>query len=73
MYRIFLENKLYCNIPVASLLFGTLENAVKLLFTRDTHFQFGLVPLTVALVYFFIMICWATGTAVASGALVPML
>lgn len=58
---------------VATLMFGTLENAVKRLFSRDTHLQFGYGSLLTMLVIYFLLICWATGTSVASGALVPML
>lgn len=58
---------------VATLMFGTLENAVKRLFSRDTHLQFGFGSLLTMLVIYFLLICWATGTSVASGALVPML
>jgi chloride channel 7 len=54
-------------------MFGTLENAVKRLFSRDTHLQFGYGSLLTMLVIYFLLICWATGTSVASGALVPML
>lgn len=54
-------------------MFGTLENAVKRLFSRDTHLQFGFGSLLTMLVIYFLLICWATGTSVASGALVPML
>jgi len=60
-------------LTVASLMFGTLESAVKHLFSRDTHLQFGYSSLFTALVFYFFMICWATGTSVSSGALVPML
>ncbi|XP_021349957.1 chloride channel protein C-like isoform X2 [Mizuhopecten yessoensis] len=58
---------------MATLMFGTLENAVKHLFSRDTHLQFGFASLLSTLVIYFIMICWATGTSVSCGALVPML
>lgn len=58
---------------MATLMFGTLENAVKRLFSRDTHLQFGFGSLLTMLVIYFLLICWATGTSVASGALVPML
>ncbi|XP_071176665.1 chloride channel protein C-like isoform X2 [Mytilus edulis] len=58
---------------MATLMFGTLEQAVEHLFSRDTHLEFGYGSLLTALVFYFIMICWATGTSVSCGALVPML
>lgn len=58
---------------MATLMFGTLENAVKHLFSRDTHLQFGFASLCSTLAIYFVMICWATGTSVSCGALVPML
>ncbi|KAJ8303302.1 hypothetical protein KUTeg_019698 [Tegillarca granosa] len=58
---------------MASLMFGTLESAVKHLFSRDTHVQFDFGSLFAALVFYFIAICWATGTSISCGALVPML
>lgn len=54
-------------------MFGTLESAVKHLFSRDTHVQFDFGSLFAALVFYFIAICWATGTSISCGALVPML
>lgn len=64
----------YCfHLSVATLMFGTLEETVEHLFSRDTHLEFGYTSLLVALPFYFVMICWATGTSVACGALVPML
>ncbi|XP_076448834.1 chloride channel protein C-like [Babylonia areolata] len=58
---------------LATLLFGTTEHAVKQLFTRNTHQMFGYPSLVVGLVFYFLFVCWACGTSVASGILVPML
>ncbi|KAL5021105.1 hypothetical protein ScPMuIL_000260 [Solemya velum] len=58
---------------VATLLFGTFETAVKHLFSRDTHLQFGYLSLFTVLCFYFVMICWASGTSVSCGTLVPML
>jgi chloride channel 7 len=54
-------------------MFGTLEEIVEHLFSRDTHLEFSFGSLFAALPFYFFMICWATGTSVACGALVPML
>ncbi|XP_046549442.1 chloride channel protein B-like [Haliotis rubra] len=58
---------------LASLLFGTLETAVKHLFSRGTHIQFGYATLFTAFPYFFLAVCWSSGTSVSCGPLVPML
>ncbi|XP_045194209.1 H(+)/Cl(-) exchange transporter 6-like isoform X2 [Mercenaria mercenaria] len=58
---------------VASLLFGTLEDAVTFLFSRDTHLEFNYPALFSVLPFYFIAVSWACSTAVACGALVPML
>ncbi|KAK7115171.1 chloride channel protein C-like isoform X2 [Littorina saxatilis] len=58
---------------LASLLFGTTESAVKHLFAPDMHTMFGYASLAVGLVFYFFFVCWACGTSVASGILVPML
>ncbi|KAL3858585.1 hypothetical protein ACJMK2_008857 [Sinanodonta woodiana] len=57
---------------VATLLFGDLERAVKRLFSRDTHLQFSYASLFTVLPFYFIMICWASGTAVACGTLMEL-
>ncbi|XP_052816934.1 chloride channel protein C-like isoform X2 [Mya arenaria] len=58
---------------VASLLFGTLEDAVTFLFSRDTHLEFNYASLFSVLPFYFLAVLWACSTAVACGALVPML
>ena len=46
---------------------------MKYLFSRDTHLEFNYPALFSVLPFYFLSICWACGTAVACGALVPML
>lgn len=58
---------------VATLFFLTGEDAVKHLFSRGTHLQFDLVSLATVCILYFFFVCWATGTAVSGGMLVPML
>lgn len=58
---------------VATLLFWTGEDAVKHLFSRETPLQFGYASLCSVLPFYFLMVCWASGTAVSAGILVPML
>ncbi|KAK7492242.1 hypothetical protein BaRGS_00016539 [Batillaria attramentaria] len=58
---------------LASLLFGTTEQAVRLLFSRSTHVMFNYGALSVAFVFYYLFTCLACGTALASGILVPML
>ncbi|KAL4234642.1 hypothetical protein ACF0H5_006283 [Mactra antiquata] len=67
----FLTNGTYNE--VASLLFGTLEDAVTFLFSRNTHLEFNYPALFSVLPFYFIAVSWACSTAVACGALVPML
>ncbi|XP_064610554.1 chloride channel protein C-like [Liolophura sinensis] len=58
---------------LATLLFGTSEEAVKHLFSRNTHLEFGYASLFTVLPFYFLMVCWASGTSVSCGILVPML
>ena len=57
----------------ATLLFGTGEQAIHHLFSRNTHLELNYGPLFAVLVYYFIMACWASGTSISSGLVVPML
>ena len=59
--------------PVATLLFGTGEQAVRHLFSRNTHLQFTYAALFTCLAYYYIVACWSTGTAMSTGLVVPML
>lgn len=57
----------------ASLLFLTGERAIRHLFSRNTHYEFGYASLSVVLIIYFFSACWAAGTAVSCGLVVPML
>eukprot|EP00106_Octopus_bimaculoides_P010912 XP_014778354.1 PREDICTED: chloride channel protein D-like isoform X1 [Octopus bimaculoides] len=56
---------------VATLLHLAGEDAVKNLFSRNTHLNFGFASLTCVLFLHFFFVSWASGTAVACGILVP--
>jgi chloride channel 7 len=58
---------------VATLLFGSGEEAIHQLFSRGTHLQFGYASMSVTLVIYLILACWAAGTSMSSGIVVPML
>ncbi|XP_028399217.1 chloride channel protein C-like [Dendronephthya gigantea] len=58
---------------VATLLFASGEEAIHHLFSRDTHREFTYGPLLTVLVVYFILACWAAGTSISSGLVVPML
>ncbi|ELU08671.1 hypothetical protein CAPTEDRAFT_215079 [Capitella teleta] len=58
---------------VASLLHSDVQSALRLLFSRRTHLQFNYESLLAVLPIFFILACWASGSAVSSGIVVPML
>ena len=58
---------------VALILFTSKDDAVKLLYMRNAHRMFSYAPLVAGLVIEFFMVCWASGTSVAAGILVPML
>ncbi|XP_074627638.1 chloride channel protein C-like [Acropora palmata] len=58
---------------VATLLFVTGEKAIHHLFSRDTPHELGYASLFTVLVVYFLLACWAAGTAISSGLVVPML
>eukprot|EP00117_Sycon_ciliatum_P020983 scpid66345/ scgid0160/ Chloride channel protein D len=58
---------------VATLMFGTGEQTVRHLFSRSTHLEFTAGPLITVLVLYFSLACWAAGSAISSGLVVPML
>ncbi|XP_074645246.1 chloride channel protein D-like isoform X2 [Tubulanus polymorphus] len=58
---------------MATLLFVTGEEAIHHLFSRNTHLEFDYGPLFVVLACYFLLACWAAGTSVSSGLVVPML
>jgi chloride channel 7 len=57
----------------ATLFFGTGEQAVYHLFSKYTHRQFSYAAMSTMLVIYFFMGCWAAGTSIACGLVVPML
>ena len=58
---------------VASLLNLNVHFALRLLFSRRTHVQFNCDSLLAVLPVYFVLCCWAAGSAVASGIVIPML
>ncbi|CAH1786426.1 unnamed protein product [Owenia fusiformis] len=61
----FNEISVLLNVPGA--------DAIRHLFSRQTHLQFDYIPLLVVFPIYFIMACWAAGSSVSSGFVVPML
>merc|ERR1719309_1143501 len=57
----------------ATLFFGTGENAIQQLFSRNTHLEFSYGPLFTFLLIYFLLACWASGTNISCGLVVPML
>ncbi|XP_076814080.1 chloride channel protein C-like [Clavelina lepadiformis] len=57
----------------ATLFFVTGEQAIKHLFSNGTHKEFDVTVLIVVLVFYYLLACWAAGTAISSGLVVPML
>jgi len=66
-----IEGTMYSEL--ATLLYTTGDEGIRHLFSRATHYQFGVVNLLIAFFVYFILACWAAGSAVASGLVVPML
>ncbi len=60
-------------ISVATLMFVTGENAIHHLFSRNTHLELYYPTLCTVLPIYFLMACWAAGTSISSGLVVPML
>nr|XP_039274350.1 chloride transport protein 6-like [Styela clava] len=58
---------------VATLLFVTGEQAIRHLFSRGTHHEFSIPSLITVLVFYYFLACWAAGTSMSSGLVVPML
>ncbi|KAH9499720.1 hypothetical protein Btru_077658 [Bulinus truncatus] len=67
----FVYNGTYNELSL--LLFSSKDEAMKTLYLRNSHRMFNYGPLFAALVIYFFMVCWAAGTSVAAGILVPML
>jgi len=62
-----------CVCAVASLLNLNVHFALRVLFSRRTHVQFNCDSLLIILPIYFVLCCWAAGSAVASGIVIPML
>eukprot|EP00052_Salpingoeca_macrocollata_P012564 m.97626 g.97626 ORF g.97626 m.97626 type:complete len:836 (-) comp18538_c0_seq4:53-2560(-) len=58
---------------LASLLFVQGEEAIHQLFSRGTGYELGYGACATMLIIYFVGACWAAGTAVSSGLVVPML
>ena len=59
--------------PAATLFFINGEKTIQRLFSRDTHTEFGYSVLFTYLAIYFLLACWASGTQVSCGLVVPML
>ena len=57
----------------ATLFFVTGEKAIKHLFSRNTHLEFGYGPLILFFIFYFIFSCWSSGTHISCGLMVPMI
>ena len=58
---------------LATLFYGTGEQAVYHLYSKNTHTQFGYMSMACMLVIYFVMSCWSAGTYISCGIVVPML
>jgi len=57
----------------ATLFFVTGEHAIQHLFSRNTHLEFDYAPLVIFFLFYFFLACWAAGTQISCGLVVPML
>jgi len=73
MWHVWLTGAGCCLRVVASLLNLNVHFALRLLFSRRTQVQFNCDSLLVVLPIYFVLCCWAAGSAVASGIVIPML
>ncbi|XP_055929493.1 chloride channel protein C-like isoform X1 [Argiope bruennichi] len=55
----------------ATLLYLTGDRAIHHLFSRGTHLEFNFLSLLVVLPCYFILACWAAGTSISSGVVIP--
>lgn len=55
----------------ATLLFLTGDKAIHHLFSRETHLEFNFISLLVVLPSYFFLACWAAGTSISSGVVIP--
>lgn len=58
---------------LATLMSVTGEDAIRHLFSRGTHVEFGYSALLIMLVFYFLGAAWTAGSAISSGVFVPML
>lgn len=58
---------------LATLMSVTGEDAIRHLFSRGTHREFGYAAMLVMLIFYFLGAAWTAGSAIASGVFVPML
>ncbi len=58
---------------MATLWFGTGEDAIHHLFSRDTHLELDYGPLLLTLAFYAALACWAAGCNVSSGLVVPVM
>ena len=70
---LFCEDRNRKFVAVASLLNVQGQDALRLLFSRRTHYQFSYASLLTVLALYFVMTCWASTSSVACGIVVPML
>lgn len=57
----------------ATLFSVTGEKAIQHLFSRNTHLEFDYAALVTFFVFYFLLACWAAGTQISCGLVVPML
>jgi len=57
----------------ATLFFVNGEEAIRHLFSRNTHLEFGYGPLIIFFIFYFLFSCWSSGTNISCGLVVPML
>jgi len=61
------------HLAVASLLFVTGEKAIRHLLSRETYSEFSWPVLLAVLGMYFFGVCYASGTSISSGVVVPQL
>ena len=59
--------------PAATLIFTSGEKTIQRLFSRNMGVDFGYTELATYLTIYFLLACWASGSDISSGLVVPML
>ena len=59
--------------PAATLIFTSGEKTIQRLFSRNMEVDFGYTELVTYLIIYFILACWASGSEISCGLVVPML